>query len=158
MSMRILGIRSTADVIRYAVVEVNGSSITLVNTTTESKLPFPATARTPTEKLLWFEQELTRILRNEPEVKKIGIKINELARGGLRGETLASREAAYLDAAALLFAARTNLPAQTFLYSNLGTSSKEVKAHSESRGGRTTKYWDAQMADAIAAAVHIAKL
>lgn len=154
--MRILGLRATADLIRYASLEIDGTTVTLLNDTSESKLPFPATANTPTEKLLWFEQELLRILRAEPGYDRIGIKMNELARG-VRSETLASREAAYLDATALLVATRMSIPAETFLYSHLGTSSKEVKEHSESRAGRTVKYWDAQMADAVAAALKMIK-
>ncbi len=155
--MRILGLRSSADLVRYASLECNGTTVTLLNASSESKLPFPATAITATEKLLWFEKELERILRADPGYDRIAIKMNELARGGLRGETLASRQAAYLDATALLVATRMNIPAETYLYTSIGTSSKEVKEFSETRAGRTAKYWDAQMADAIAAALKMSK-
>ncbi len=72
-----------------------------------------------------------------------------------RAESSASRESAYYDAAVLLAAGRWGIPVDTFFHNQIGTNSREVKAYAEAKVGRTTMYWNEQMADAVAVAFKV---
>ena len=149
--MQILGIRTAPTLIRYAVVELDAGTVSLRNASSENRLVFPADICLVAEKLLWLQQELDRVLRQNPEVVRIVIKANEFSR---RGETGASREAAYYDAIVFLVAQQRGLPVETVLYRTIGTRRTEVKGFSEQHVSQTSSYWNEQMADAVAAALY----
>lgn len=145
----ILGVRTSTVSIRYAVVDVSDSSASLVNAHSENKLDFPADCRSIEQKLYWFHQELDRVLRQYPSVDRVVIKANEYGRGG---EKASSREAAYFDAVVLMTAGTRQLPVDVKLYRSIGTRRNEVKAFAEANVGKTNRYWNEQMADAVSAA------
>jgi len=147
--MQILGIRTAPGKVRYAVINWNGTTASLVNSKTENKLNFPADCRNIEQKLYWLLQELERILRQSPGIGKIVIKANEYGRGG---EKSASRKAAYFDAVVLMVAGKKPLPVDVKLYRTIGTRRNEVKTFAQAKVGSTTRYWNEQMADAVAAA------
>jgi hypothetical protein len=59
-----------------------------------------------------------------------------------------------MDGVVMQSALQNGKTAHTFLYANMqqGMSSKKVQAFAEANVGRSDKYWNAQMADAVAAA------
>lgn len=147
--MVILGVRTSPTTVRYAVLEYNGAAVSLVNADLENKLDFPADCRSIEQKLHWLHQELDRVLRQYPGIGTIVIKANEYGRGG---ETAASREAAYFDAIILMTAGTRQLSVDVKLYRTIGTRRNEVKAFAENKVGKTNRYWNEQMADAVSAA------
>jgi len=147
--MQILGIRTSPSTVRYAIFDWDGTSGRLLNAGGETKLDFPADKTTIATKLHWLREELNRVLRQNPGVTKMAIKCNEYGRGG---EKASSREAAHLDAAALMVAGERMLPVEMLVYRSIGTKRDEVKAFAETNVGRVDPYWNEQIADAIAVA------
>ncbi|MES2658327.1 MAG: hypothetical protein V4689_06895 [Verrucomicrobiota bacterium] len=147
--MQILGLRTSPSTVRYAIVEWDGQDARLLNANSEHKLDFPADKVTIAAKVHWLREELIRILRQNPQVCQIALKTNEYSR---RGESSASREAAHLDAAALIVAGEKSLPIRMLLYTSIGTRRAEVKSFAESNVGQLAPYWNEQIADAVAAA------
>lgn len=144
--MQIIGIRASAQEIRYAILgKSSDGRITFVNQDKENCLRYPATIKTIEAKLYWVKQELDRIFRHNTSIGKIIIKVNEYA----GNETGAKRETSYIDAIVLLIAAEKNISVERKLYSQIGTTSKQTKEHAESRVGKTDKYWNTTIADAI---------
>ena len=147
--MQILGIRTSSQCIRYAVVEWDGRDATLVNKDDENRLNFPAaTVETP-EKLLWLKTELDRVFRKYPNIGRVVIKMNQFGT-----EKMANRYSTQMDGAVMLVSQLHGKPVSTLLYTSIekGMSSKKIQDFSESKVGRSSKYWNAQMADAVAAA------
>ncbi len=147
--MQILGIRTSPSSVRYAIIDWDGTAARLLNASGENKLDFPAGKTTIASKLHWLREELNRVLRQNPEVTRMAIKCNEYGRGG---EKATSREAAHLDAAALIVAGERLLPVEMLLYRSIGTKRDEVKGFAETNVGRVDPYWNEQIADAIAVA------
>ena len=146
--MIVLGIRVEPTKARYALVEYDGASFSLLNADSESRLVFPANISDTAEKVDWLYRELERVIHENPNIEKVCIKTNEFT----QSDSKAKRETAYLEGATLLFCKRHGLPVATKIYASLGTNSSGVQAHAEQRVGRTTKYWDGKIADAIVAA------
>lgn len=147
--MQILGIRTSSKCVRYAVVNWDGQDAALVNESDESRLIFPATMEEIADKLLWLKAELERIFRKYPDINHVAIKMNQFGT-----EKMANRYSTHMDGAVMLSAKMEGKPVSTLVYASIerGMSSKKVQNFSESNVGRTRKYWNAQMADAIAAA------
>ena len=61
--MQILGIRTSSTCVRYAIIEWDSQSASLVNAATENKLDFPADRQEISQKLQWLFSELERIYR-----------------------------------------------------------------------------------------------
>lgn len=145
---RVLGFRADPSSARYAVVDHDGSSFRLHNGTTESRLVYPADITEAPKKVLWLYREIERIFHADPTIARVVIKTNEY---GLR-EKAAMRESSYIEAALMLFCEQKRIPVWVKVYTSLGTRSADVKADAERRAGRTSKYWDTKIADAIVAA------
>ena len=144
--MQVIGIRASAKEIRYAILDkVTDADIVFVNKDEEHCLRYPATVQTIEDKLHWVKQEFDRILRQHTSIGKIIIKMNEYA----GTENGAKRETSYIDAVILLVAAEKNILVERKLYSQIGTTSRQTKEHAESRVGKTEKYWNTTMADAL---------
>lgn len=144
--MKVLGIRASAQELRYAILDKNSDGdIIFVNKDSEHCLRYPATVQNIENKLYWVKQEFDRIFRQHSPINKIVIKMNEYA----VTENAAKRETSYLDAIILLLAVERNIQVQRKLYSQIGTTSKKTKEDAESRVGITEKYWNTTMADAI---------
>lgn len=146
--MSILGLRASAQEIRYAILEKDSSNnIVFVNCESENRLKYPANITCIEEKLCWVKMELERILRQNPSICKIVIKTNEYGT-----ETSAKRDTNYVDAIFLLTAAEQKMPVVKKLNSQIGSTSAKAKEYAESRVGKTRQYWNNTMADAILAA------
>ena len=144
-----MGIRTAPTQLRYALIKVDDdNNCSLVNSNSESLIKVPAGMDDFSEKLSWQKDEIDRIIRQNQDVKKILLKIGEYG----RSDTKSSRLAAYFDAVVILAAKEANIPIQTKVYNQLSTKRKQVKEHAEARIGRTEKYWNEQIADAIVAA------
>jgi len=144
-----LGIRTAPTQLRYALIKVDDdNNCSLVNSNSESLIKVPAGMDDFSEKLSWQKDEIDRIIRQNQDVEKILLKIGEYG----RSDTKSSRLAAYFDAVVILAAKEANIPIQTKVYNQLSTKRKQVKEHAEARIGRTEKYWNEQIADAIVAA------
>ncbi|CAB5494344.1 hypothetical protein [Bathymodiolus thermophilus thioautotrophic gill symbiont] len=147
--MKLLGIRTAPTQLRYALIKVDDdNNCSLVNSNSESLIKVPAGMDDFSEKLSWQKDEIDRIIRQNQDVEKILLKIGEYG----RSDTKSSRLAAYFDAVVILAAKEANIPIQTKVYNQLSTKRKQVKEHAEARIGRTEKYWNEQIADAIVAA------
>ncbi len=146
---KILGIRTSPTEIRYALLEKgDDGSISFVNRSGESKLQYPASQTTTADKLKWLKGEIDRIFRQSPDIEQVVIKTNEFS----GSENKSKRESTYADAICILVASERNVPVSCKLYSQIGSTSSEAKRHAEGRVGRTDKYWDAKIADAVLAA------
>lgn len=121
----------------------------MVNSATENKLDFPADRQEIPSKLEWLYTELERVYMMHPLISIVAIKMNQFI-----GETMANRYSTHLDGVVMLSAQQNGKSAHTFIYANIqqGMNSKKVRAFAEANVGRTDKYWDNRMADAVAAA------
>jgi hypothetical protein len=144
--MQIIGIRASVQEVRYAILDKTADgNIIFINKDDEHRLKYPATIQSIEDKLNWVKQEFERIFRQHPSIEKIMMKMNEYT----GSETGAKREVAYVDAVILLLAAEKNTPVERKLYSQTGTTANQTKEHAESRVGKTEKYWNTTIADAI---------
>jgi hypothetical protein len=145
---KVLGFRTDPSAPRYAIVQNNGGSLTLDNASGETRLSHPANVSRPPEKAAWLYREIERVFRDNPGITSVVIKTNEYT----QSDSKAKRDSAYAEAMLLLYCAQQRIPIDIKIYASLGTKSGDVKMHAEQRVGRTSKYWDAKMADAVVAA------
>ncbi|WLQ16151.1 hypothetical protein O5O45_09515 [Hahella aquimaris] len=146
--MKVLGIRVDPQRTRYALVEYDGNNFTLLNSNSESRLVYPADISEPEDKVEWLYHELGRVFHSHQGVETVCVKTNEYT----QNDSKSKRESAYLEGAVLLFCKSKNVPVTVKIYGSLATRSADVRKHAEERVGRTTKYWDNKMADAVIAA------
>lgn len=147
--MSFLGLRASAQEVRYAILERTADgNIAFVNQTGENRLKYPANIKNIEEKLSWIKTELYRILRQNPSIEKVIIKTNEYT--GIENAT--KRETTYVDAIFLLCAVEHGLPVVRKLNSQIGSTAAQAKELAERRVGRTEKYWNNTIAEAILAA------
>lgn len=147
--MTTLGFRSDPKQPRYAIVsKTKANTVELMNADEESKLVFPADTDTDEQKIGWLYNELDRLFHKHPHIEKVVIKKGEFTAGDNKAKRLAS----YQEATVLLFCELKGVPVANKIYASLSTNSKQVKDHAEARVGKTSKYWDAKMADAVIAA------
>lgn len=146
--MLVLGIRVDPQKTRYALLDYDGNNFTLVNADAESRLSYPGNVSKSDEKVDWLYKELECILHENQGIQKVCVKTNEYT----QSDSKAKRESAYLEGAILLFCRQKNIPVTVKIYASLATKSADVKNHAEQRVGRTAKYWDSKMADAVIAA------
>ena len=148
--MTSLGFKVDSTSARYAIVDEADGKFSLLNGDTESRLLFPADLDCTSEKLAWLHSEIERVFRENGGIKNVVVKTKEF---GLR-ETKAMRESSHLEAAIILFCAQNQISVEMKGYNSLGTKSSKAMEHAESRVGRTSKYWDKNMADAVIAGWH----
>lgn len=146
--MKILGIRTAPQQTRYALIDTDGNTCSLINANSENSLKLPATITSSEAQLKWVKDELSRIIRQHTDITKIALKVPEFA----GSKTNSSRLGDYLDAMVLLAAAESGIPIITKLYSQMATKRADVKRHAEDRIGKTSTGWNDQMADAVAVA------
>lgn len=144
---RVLGFRADPSNARYAIVTHDGAAFGFVNAASESRLVYPAGMTDVPKKVLWLYREIERIFHADPLIERVVIKTNEY---GLL-EKAAMRESSYIEAALMLFCEQRQIPVAVKTYASLGTRSADVKTHAEQRVGRTDKYWDNKIADAVIA-------
>ena len=145
--MKVLGFRADPTGPRYAIVTNDAGTFTLANAASETRLSYPAGVTSPSEKADWLYREIERVFRDHTDIARVVIKTNEYT----QSDSKAKRESAYAEAILLLYCAQHQVPVEIKIYTSLGTKSGDVKTHAEARVGRTSKYWDAKMADAVVA-------
>lgn len=120
-----------------------------MNKDDENRLNFPAATEEMPEKLLWIKTELDRVFRKYPDINRVAIKMNQFGT-----EKMANRYSTQMDGAVMLASQLNGKPVSTLIYANIekGMSSKKIQVFAESNVDRSSKYWNAQMADAVAAA------
>lgn len=145
--MKVLGFRGNPNAPRYAVLSYDGTTFALENAASDSKLKLPASIAedADSERLAWIYAEIVRILEAYPDIVKVMIKTNDFT----QSDTKPKRKSAYIDAAVILAAAHKNVPVQALVYSQMGVTRATTKERAETRVGKTDKYWDDGMADAI---------
>lgn len=145
--MKVLGFRGNPRAPRYAVLDYDGTTFTLVNASSDSKLTVPADINedADSERLGWIYGEIVRIHEAYPDIVKVMIKTNEFT----QSDTKPKRKSAYIDAAVILAATHKNVPVQALAYNQIATTKARTKEHAEARVGKTDKYWDDGMADAV---------
>ena len=146
--MKVLGIRTAPAQLRYALVEFENGTASLINGDDEHLIKVPAGMNDNADILAWQKDEVDRILRQNTDINKVLLKTGEYG----RSDTKSSRLGAHLDAIAILAAKQANIPVEGKIYSQLGTNRSKVKEHAESRVGKTSTHWNEQIADAIVAA------
>lgn len=148
--MKVLGFRGDPKAPRYAVVSEDNGVFTLENAASDNKLSVPAsiTEDADAERLDWMYREVLAIFDAHPGIEKVIIKQNEFT----RQDTKAKRKSAHADASVVLACAHRGIPVELKIYASMPTTSKDTKQHAESRVGKTDKYWDNKMADAVNAA------
>lgn len=143
--MSIIGLRASAQEIRYAILNTDDSgNVVFANKDSENRIKYPATIEKVEDKLQWVKSEIDRILRVNPAIERVYIKTNEYGT-----ETAAKRETTYIDSIFLLSAKEHNIPVEKKLNSQIASTASKAKEYAESRVGRTDKYWNNTMADAI---------
>lgn len=150
--MKVLGLRVDPKGARYALVERDGQTYELLNSESENRLIFPANVKESIEKADWLFAELERLFREHKDISRVCIKTNEYT----QNDSKRKRESAYLEGVIILFCAQKKLPLDIKIYASLGAKSSDVKMHAENRVGKTQKYWDTKMADAVVAAWKVA--
>jgi hypothetical protein len=144
---KVLGFRADPSSARYAVVTCDGANFDLRNASSESRLVYPADITEAPKKVIWLYREIERIFHADPAIERVVIKTNEY---GLV-EKAAMRETSYIEAVLMLLCEQRQIPVSIKTYASLSTRGADVKAHAEQRVGRTTKYWDNKIADAVIA-------
>ena len=151
--MIVLGFRADPSQPRYSLVKKDGETFVLANADGETRLSYPANVTSAESKTVWMFREIERIFRDTPGISGVVIKTNEYT----QSDSKAKRESAYAEAMLMLYCAQHQIPVQVKIYASLATNSKTVKEHAEQRVGRSSKYWDAKMADAVVAAWSLAR-
>ena len=146
--MTVLGFRADPSNPRYALVRRDADSFVLLNGEGETRLSYPANVSTAAEKTGWLYREIERIFRDNGGITRVVIKTNEYT----QSDSKAKRESAYAEAMLLLYCAQHQVLVEVKGYASLGMNSGSVKEHAQARVARTSKYWDAKMADAVIAA------
>jgi hypothetical protein len=148
--MKVLGFRGEPKAPRYAVVSENNGAFTLENAAGDNKLVVPASIAedADAERLSWIYHEVLAIFDAHPGITKVVIKQNEFT----SHDTKAKRRSAYNDAAVILACAHRGVHVEVKIYGSMATTSTDTKRHAEDRVGKTSKYWDTKMADAVNAA------
>lgn len=143
--MTVLGLRASTKEIRYVLLDKDDSgNIIFVNRSEENRIKYPANIDQVEEKLEWVKSEIDRILRINSSIERIIIKTNEYGR-----ETSATRETTYIDAMFMLAAKEKGIPVVRKLNSQIGSTSAKARELAETSVGRTEKYWNNTIADAV---------
>ncbi len=146
--MKIIGFRNSTTSLRYAILEIDNGKVQFLNANQEHCIKYPKEIEASSGKLDWLYDEVCRILRKHPDTDLVAIKTNEYG----RAEKKSTRFTSHADAVTMLACAKNNKDVVDYIYSQLPTSSAKVKEYSENLAGKSDKYWDAQIADAIVAA------
>lgn len=77
--MKILGIRTAPQQIRYALIDTDGNTCNLLNGNAENSLKLPATITSVESQLKWVKEELSRVIRQNADITKIALKVPEFA-------------------------------------------------------------------------------
>lgn len=143
--MKVLGIRNYSNGIRYCILEKNENQIEFVNKNTETKIDKPR-GYEGKELYLWCQKEINRILDTNQGIDAVAIKQNE----NIQSCYSKLKDTIFFDCIVSMAAYNRDLSVKSFVYNQLGVSSKTVIQQAEAIvQEKTEKYWDAKIADAI---------
>lgn len=146
--MKILGIRNYSQGIRYCILEGDKDNYKCINLNAENKIVAPS-GYLENEIYNWYKSEIKRIIDTHGKFDCITIKRNENTPSCYSK----LKTVMYFDAIVTICALDYNINVVQYLYSNLKTNSKSVKDNAEAKVGKSTKYWDEKISDAIVAAI-----
>lgn len=146
--MKILGIRNYTGGFRYCIIEGNKDSYQCVNLNEENKVQIPK-GEEENAIFIWYKDEIERIINNNGLFDKIVIKQNE----NTPSRYSLLKQVMFFDCIATIVALEQNIQVDSFVYNNLKVNAKSVKQDAESKVGKSLKYWDTKIADAIVASV-----
>lgn len=142
--MKVLGIRNYSDGIRYCILEKNRDSISCLNLNGENKILVPKGIG-DNQFLIWYQDEMDRILDSHKGIDKVAIKHNE----NIKDCYSKLKRVMFMDCIATLESARKNLLVNSYAYNQIHVNSKNVLERAEIIVGKSQKYWDQKFADAI---------
>lgn len=145
--MKILGLRNYSGGFRYAIIEGDSLNYTCINLNTENKVIIP-TSICNDEIYVWYKKEITRIIDTH-NINIVAIKRNE----NMRTTYSSIKNVMFFDCITTIVAKEKNINIMSYLYSQLKLNSKNVQEYAEISVGKTNKYWDSKIADAISAAL-----
>ena len=149
--MRILGIRNTPSVIRYAILDGDKNKSSFINISEENRLVFPRDMTDINQRICWYKYEIDKILSTYGKFDAVALKHNE----NIKSNYSRLRDTMYYDAIISLIASCNVVSIEYFTYGSMKTNSKNIEASCETLYGKTASHWDSQMADAIYAAYTI---
>lgn len=147
--MKILGIRNSPTKIRFCILNGDKVNYAFINQNGEHKIDLPKSLKTDAEMYSWVKSEFKRIFDKHGPFDHMAIKQNE----NVQTRYSIVRPVMFLDCIATMVAIENNTAFSSHIYTALGTKSKEVISFVESKVVKTNTNWDAQMADALAAAI-----
>lgn len=143
--MSVIGFRASAKEIRYAILESDAEgNIIFINKDMENRIKYPANIDRIEDKLEWVKSEIDRIFRINPNIERAYVKMNEYGT-----ESSVTRETTYIDSIFLLSAKEHNIPIERRLNSQISSTAAKAKEYAERRVGKTDKYWNNAIADAV---------
>ena len=147
-NMKVLGLRNYSNGIRYCILEGNDNQIKFVNKNAETKIVKPR-GYDGRELYLWYQSEINRILDANHGINALAIKQNE----NIPSCYSKLKDIMFFDCMASMAAYNRDIVVKSFIYNQLGISSKTVKQQAETIvGEKSDKYWDERIADAIVVA------
>jgi hypothetical protein len=147
--MKVLGIRNSPTKIRFSIIEGDANTYVFINHNGENKIDMPKSLKTESESFQWVKSEFKRIFDKYGPFDHMAIKQNE----NVTTRYSSVRPVMFLDCLATMVAIENDTPFSSHTYTSIGTKSKEVVSFAESKVSKSTKNWDSQMADAVAAAI-----
>lgn len=154
--MKVLGIRNYSKGIRFCILTKDDTcgQIEFLNLNKENKINRPQ-GYEGKELYLWYQTEIERILDTNVGIEAVAIKQNENSVQSCYGKL---KDVMFFDCIASMSAFHRGLEVESYVYNQLGVSSKTVKEQAETLiGGRPNKYWDDKLADAIIVAYKLMK-
>ena len=149
--MKILGIRNYSDGIRYCILETNSSGgVVCKNLSQENLIRIPKEFESCEDALIWYKNEIIRIIDSETNIDSIALKHNENIRSDCYSNL---KKVMFMDCIVTLVAKERNIPFSSYGYNQLGVNSNNVQDVAESKLGKTGKQWNKNMADAMIVAL-----
>lgn len=149
--MKILGIRNCSEGIRYCILEIEASGdVICKNLDKENLIQVPKEYENCEDMLIWYKNEINRIIDSEIDVNSIALKHNENVRSDCYSNL---KKVMFMDCIVTLIAKERGVSFASYGYNQLGVNSKNVQVFAESKLGKTKKHWNKNMADAIVVAL-----
>lgn len=149
--MLILGIRNSIKFFRYCILEQKNNAFVFCNKNSEHKILVPPSLK-GNEVFVWYKQEIERLL-DYGAFDGIAIKHNE------NNASCYSKlkSTMFFDCISTIVALDNNIKTKSYIYNQLHVNKSNVINKAESLVGKTAKYWDTSIADAIVAAYNLSK-
>lgn len=149
---KVLGIRNFSEGLRYAIIEGDASNYSCLNLESEHFIKIPK-GYNESQIYIWYKDEITRIIDKNPNITDIAIKHNE----NIPSRYSNLKRIMFMDCIASMVALDNHISVNYYVYNQLGCNKSCVKSFAENYCGKTSIHWDANIADAIVAAVKTLK-